>query len=474
MTMPAKVIKFESHSFPKTPSGAVQALQALVDVGNGRTIKGAVLTANVNNKYLESLVTTAVSADNFYVRLTDKQMESVLNKKGKKGHRREPKGSGKKNYKAFNDLLDKLCNREATGNAARDAVDAFLMSKKVSLAEATFYMRVLNHDLRVGVADYRNWWPNIYEVDHKKGDPTYYGCMLADKVQGEHQQVLPCYADRKMDGIRVTIVSDKNGAEGFTRQGNSYPALRSFMERIHKSGFRGVLDVECMALNWNETSSLLRTQKNETKEWAKRREKELFLHVFDCLPLDEYYRIGKLGNWSAKKNPVTIEIPYSKRRKAAKKAVKKIGFSQIILATTKKIKTEAQLKKFYKKVLQEGFEGLMLKDPKGFYAICGPSSRPSFWMKLKPEDEVTLRIVALLEGQGNNRGKLGAFKGVTLDGKKTFKVGGGFKKDEREKFWKMGKRLIGKKFDAKLQDESNSQAKIIARFPVYARMRDDI
>lgn len=457
-----KAITMRAKNYPKNPWGALQVLAAVAECGNARIPKEELLKANTENVVLFELLSLTYSSTNFFIRLSEDQVSDYADQKKKF----PPKdGTGKSNYQRFRTLTERLSERKVTGNAAKEEVDEFLGDKSVTYLETLFYARVLNHDLRIGIQSgtIQKVFPDMYKVSRVSGEPTYYGCMLSNKQEGDRKQVLPCYADYKMDGIRITVVSDKRAARGFTRNGNSYEAVAELEESIHKSGFRGVLDVEIMAKNWNETSSLLRTKSNETEEWQERRRKELFLHVFDYIPLEDYY------------GDQETDMPLRKRRKIASKWVKKIKNPQIVMVKKKVLRNESDIVKFYRKALQAGYEGLMLKDPNGGYHVSrNASDRPSFWMKLKPEKDETVKIIGALEGTGRNRGRLGAFLCKSLNGKRKYRVGGGFKDVQRDEFWKKRKSLIGKKIDVLVQDEDGSNSDIIARFPRFKRFREDI
>ena len=95
-----------------------------------------------------------------------------------------------------------------------------------------------------------------------------------------------------------------------------------------------------------------------------------------------------------------------------------------------------------KDALEKGFEGLMIKPCDNFYEC----KRSHAWLKIKPFIEVTLKIINIQEGTGKHEGKLGAFQVEGEDDGKFFSlsVGSGLTDDDREKFWSLKDKLIGR------------------------------
>ena len=69
-----------------------------------------------------------------------------------------------------------------------------------------------------------------------------------------------------------------------------------------------------------------------------------------------------------------------------------------------------KFKNFNKKSIIDGYEGIMIKDPKSYYEC----KRSTTWLKSKPFIEISLEVKDYEEGTGRNKGKLGA---VIAEGK---------------------------------------------------------
>ena len=54
--------------------------------------------------------------------------------------------------------------------------------------------------------------------------------------------------------------------------------------------------------------------------------------------------------------------------------------------------------------INDGFEGSIVKDPKGLYAF----KRSTCWLKLKAVNSITLEVTDVEMGKGKREGKIGA------------------------------------------------------------------
>jgi DNA ligase-1 len=131
---------------------------------------------------------------------------------------------------------------------------------------------------------------------------------------------------------------------------------------------------------------------------------------------------------------------------------------------------EIEYKDYNKKMVADGFEGIMIKDPEAKYEC----KRSTSWLKEKPFLEVSLSITAVEEGTGRNVGRLGALvcQGVD-DGKSiTVNVGSGFSDGDRASYWEERNTLAGQvvevRADAITQNQDGTYS---LRFPRFIRFR---
>lgn len=114
-----------------------------------------------------------------------------------------------------------------------------------------------------------------------------------------------------------------------------------------------------------------------------------------------------------------------------------------------------------------GSEGIMinLDQPYEF-------KRTENLIKVKKMYTQDLRVLDIEEGQGQNQGKLGNvivdYKGYKVG------VGSGFKKEEREYYWKHPEEIIGKIVEIQAFEETTNQnGDLSLRFPVFIRIREE-
>jgi len=112
------------------------------------------------------------------------------------------------------------------------------------------------------------------------------------------------------------------------------------------------------------------------------------------------------------------------------------------------------------RVVRLGGEGLMLRQPESIYE----AARSATLLKVKPYDDAEATVIAHEPGQGKYRGKLGALRVRTDEGKE-FSVGSGFTDAQRESPPAVGT-VITYRF-------RGLTAEGLPRFPSFLRIRRD-
>jgi len=129
-------------------------------------------------------------------------------------------------------------------------------------------------------------------------------------------------------------------------------------------------------------------------------------------------------------------------------------------------------KDFNKEAIDNGFEGIMIKDEHAPYEC----KRSHYMLKAKPFIEVSLNIVDTEEGTGRNSGKLGALICEGTDDGKFIKVnvGSGLTDDNRDEYWANKDKLVGQivevRADAITQNQ-DTENEWSLRFPRFLRFR---
>ena len=178
-------------------------LQALEGTSS-RNEKIAMLQANANNEVLKQVIVYALDPfKNFYIRkipqykIDEPTMLTLENALPK---------------------LDKLINREVTGNAAIEYLR--LLLTELQPEDAQVIERVVSKDLRCGVSDstVNKVWKDLI--------PTY-PCMLCSGYEEKlvERMNFPAYVQLKMDGMRFNAIVKDGKVQFRSRNGKELDLL---------------------------------------------------------------------------------------------------------------------------------------------------------------------------------------------------------------------------------------------------------
>jgi DNA ligase-1 len=264
----------------------------------------------------------------------------------------------------------------------------------------------------------------------------------------------------KLDGVRcITIVNyEARTVVQYTRNGkileNFSHISDSLLANIDDLGRSFVLDGEVVSSSFQSLMKQVH-RKDDVKAQDAR------LMLFDIIPLSEFQK-GK-------------SVMGQKRRTALLKTLKPIFnkcenidvINQIEIDLNSYV-GELQFKEFNKEAIENGFEGIMIKDPNAPYEC----KRSTSWLKQKPFIEVSLTVLETEEGTGRNEGKMGALVCEGTEDGKLIKVnvGSGFSDEDRDEFWscKVDGQVVEVRADAITQNQDGTYS---LRFPRFLRFR---
>ncbi len=363
-------------------------------------------------------------------------------------------------WAGFISVVERLRNRDITGNNARSAVDA-MMNTATKAEWNGWYRRILIKDLRCGTSE-----KTINKVVEKKW-PQYavpvFSCQLAhDSANHETKVIGKKYIEVKLDGVRVLTVVYPNGqVDQFSRNGKELVNFEHIKNQISKIANQFT---EPMVLDGEVMSSSFQDLMKQVHRKSDVEANDAVLHLFDIIPLKNFEQ----GGWD-KGQEERSELVYKwhKTNKGALPNVAVVGHELVDLDTDEGKK---RFKEINQLAIDGGYEGIMIKDPNAPYEC----KRTASWLKLKPFIEVSLTVIAVEEGTGKNIGKLGALvcEGVD-DGRRILvNVGSGFSDDNRSVYWANRKEVVGKivevRADAITQNQDGSYS---LRFPRFLRFR---
>ena len=366
-------------------------------------------------------------------------------------------------WSAFKELAEKLATRQLTGHAARDAINLVKDSCTVEQWNM-FYRRILIKDLRCGVSE-----KTINNVAKKQKQKQYlvpvFECMLAhDSAKHEKKIGGKVCLDKKLDGVRVLTVVDGAMTEAvsqFTRNGKAlknFTHITSFINsKVQELGSRPmVLDGEIVSNSFQDLMKQVHRKDNVKADDA-------VLQLFDIIPLSEFKQGTSVLNLRQRHRMLE---EYCKMFKDFDN-IQVIPKQEVDLDTDE---GQKQFKDFNKEAIEQGYEGIMIKDPTAKYQC----KRSTGWLKQKPFIEVSLEVKDIEVGTGRNEGRLGAFICEGIDDGKTIKVnvGSGFSDANRDEFWSSKDTIPGQivevRADAITQNQDGTYS---LRFPRFLRFR---
>lgn len=292
-------------------------------------------------------------------------------------------------------LLTRLASRELTGNDAKDAVKSAFGSLNASAAKILWLC--LNKDLKAGVA----------EASIKSINPTLipiFAVMRAHAYEERLVKKFPVAGEPKLDGNRVSFIA-RNGSGGFfTRTGQVIASLDKMvaptlevlrdwfaasngfgMSLTSENGIPNImLDGEMMSVDgFDAVNGALNAKDDRTTG--------LSFNIFDCLTWEEFDAMGD------------VEVAYVDRRKRVNSiAVHASGMSMAELIKQTPIEilhSHEEIQEAYARWRNAGHEGLMVKDPAGFYQ----KKKSRSWLKLKNEDTEDLMVIGAYQGQADGK-----------------------------------------------------------------------
>lgn len=354
---------------------------------------------------------------------------------------KESKGSLIPQFNELRTIRDNLVNRKVTGDEAKELLLYHIQTEDPIVRK--WLVRAFNKNLRVGVSatTVNKAYPNLIPefpvglcktLEFDKNKP----CKLPTGVWA---------VEPKLDGLRCLALIDEKGNITFVSRNNK-PLYNTGLieEQLKTKNLTNVmLDGELLSKNWNDSMSTARSSK------AEKEASGLVFHVFDSITMKEW-KEQKTRTWIERKTGLETAIGFD--------------LANIELVKANFVNDYYEMKTIYNKRMDEGYEGIVLKEIHSQY----PFKRGKSWLKYKEMITVDLEITSYEPGEGRNLERLGAFfcdfKG------KTVKVGSGYSDELREKFWKEKDEMIGKIIEVQAQEVTKDGS---LRFPVFLKVRFD-
>jgi DNA ligase 1 len=265
--------------------------------------------------------------------------------------------------------------------------------------------------------------------------------MLAQKFKDrKHNIVYPCYVQPKLNGVRcLAQKNDKKEVKYLTRGGKEYTTLSHLTKKILDifGKENGILDGEIFVKDWS-FQEIVRNVKKERDTT-----KQLQYWVYDFA--DPKMTFTQRLEWISKNIGAGHE-------------------PEIILVPTFVANNEKEVYEFHKKFVNQGFEGVIIRNTHGKYIF---DHRSKDLQKYKTFEDAEFKILGGEEGTGLEEGCIIFI--CNLGNGKTFKVRPKGSRELRKEWLKDLKNIIGKDLTVRYQEFSEEGVPI---FPVGIAIRD--
>lgn len=302
-------------------------------------------------------------------------------------------------------VIEQMANRDLSGNAMIDAVDAEI-NEGLSAKSAELFKRIILKDMRAGFSEetVNKVWPGLLP------EFPYQRCSLpkdakpedwSDWEQGHISQ-------EKADGMFANVDHEVSGAVFiYSRQGSMFPmekfqALALAVGNTLESGTQShgeMLVLRDGVVLAREIGNGVLNSVLKGGEFGAN-EAPIFM-VWDQIPLEEVKPKGK------------YKVPYVRRLSGLIEQLKKNPSNHVRLIPTKIVKSLKDAYTHAAEIMLRGGEGTILKYRNAIWKD-GTSKEQ---VKLKLEFTVDLKIKEVVPGRDNtkNAGRAGSLKCVTSD-----------------------------------------------------------
>lgn len=375
-----------------------------------------------------------------------------------------PKGPGTHQFRAETlKLMAELRHRSLTGNAAQEAI-----AKELSVLapkSRELLSRILRKNLKAGFT--------ASSVNSARPGTIYvFKCQLSNKLADYCEKITinpdyPWTAELKEDGVRGFALEHKNPTgEFFSRSGKPLSASEELKDEVilffrmwkdyWSDDAKIVLDGELVSLDgvFNDVVGDIR---------RKSARDTVGLKLIDLIPTKEF-------------DAGRSKKAYWDRRAMLHQFMEDNGeaFDRIKLTTEWLVKSVDEAFVLANDLIQNGKEGIILKDPHGLWQ----NKRTKDWLKVKDKNTVDL-VVKRLEIGNPDKGFSHCLGAVVCDFttyvdevQRTVEVSisSGFTIEQREYYWQHQDELVGRLIEVSYHQITPDFS---MRHPVFEKFRDD-
>jgi ATP-dependent DNA ligase len=264
--------------------------------------------------------------------------------------------------------------------------------------------------------------------------------MLAHDYNKRGKDIkFPCYAQKKLDGVRCLAISGKGL---YSRTGKAFPHMDHIRAEINSLPKGTILDGELYSdtLTFQEIVGLVK--KETLKDADNPKMTKIYLCVYDTV----------MDGTNTERNAYLTDL------------FKKNKFTALRLLPTDVANNLEDVKKLHADYVAAGYEGLILRNKAGLYKV---GHRSADLQKYKEFMDDEYKIVGFKEGDGIEKGCV-----IWICETKThkqFSVRPRGTHEERATAFKTASKQVGKKLTVRFQELTDDG---IPRFPVGLAIRD--
>lgn len=354
-------------------------------------------------------------------------------------------------FERFKNLTEKLFSAPAANDKLREEAFEIVNCYPLSVEERKILSKVLTKRLNIGIGA-----KLINKAFNKEviPDPSL---MLAQDDEDEIKKWSSIVCEEKYDGVRVIAYISGEEIKFYTRAFNEIPNqyLKKIADEcmilIKNSGLKGewFFDGELTDSNRKSVSGKV-TQMLKGKPMESIGD-DLFYNVFD------------LEDGDTLKNGKGI-IPFDVRRSTLEGVFNTYKTSSLTLADSFLTTEKEDIYAYYKKIVDQGGEGVILKNPEHLYEC----KRSKNWIKLKEVNDCDLIITGWYPGEGKREGLIGGFYCEDSSGKVKVKVGAGFTDQDLKDLSDNPDSQIGKvcaiQYNVIINDKNDNWSLFLPRF----------
>ena len=408
-----------------------------LETASGRLEKEAILKQNSDNKVLKDVFRLALDPTvNFYIK---KVPEPILS------------SNVNTLEQALTMLETHLASRKFRGHEAARHL-AYTLGG-LEAADQEVIKRVIGRSLKCGVSEgtVEKIWPYLR---------LSYPCMLVSSMTEKTKLKFPMMAQTKMDGMRFNAVVEGGAVTYRSRNGKELDLKGVLDEDFlkHANGTDVVFDGELLI--WGTDGKpvdrktgnglLTKFQKGTgTVEIAQK----IRAVVWDRIPLPDF-RAGICVVPCQTRWSMMVAGPLTDR---------------VRIAATTMVNTIKVAQDLYQEKLAEDEEGIILKDPEGYWE----DKRVKHQVKMKAELEADLKVIGYNPGTGKYTGKIGSLIVESADGKVQTSVGTGLSDEQRSLDFvkEFQSKIVAVKYNALISDKKTGESSLF--LPVFIEVRED-